>query len=267
MNRCPFPGMDPYLEAPRHWEQVHTQLIVKIQEFLAPKLRPNYHIEIEELTHLTLIPPSNGDDGETRVGIPDGIILGTSSQQPAPTATAVKPRTVAPLPVELPMPLEMKHRYLKVRRSTDNEVITLIELLSPVNKLDKQGREKYLTKRLKILNHWTNLVEIDLLRAGEAMPMYTSQKSDYRILIRQGWRGSQADLYMFNIPDPIPDFPIPLQKGEEMPSVPLNQILHDLYEVIGYGYRLDYREKPPAPRVSPAILAWLSSQVEAHLTD
>lgn len=267
MNRSPFPGMDPYLEALWHWKQVHTQLIVEIQKFLAPKLRPNYHIEIEELTHLMVVPPINGDDNETRVGIPDGIILGTSDHQPAPTATAVKPMTVAPLPVELPSPIEIKHRYLKVRRSRDNEVITVIELLSPVNKLDTKGREKYLTKRLEILSHWTSLVEIDLLRAGEPMPMYTTQKSDYRILIRQGWRGSRADLYLFNIPDPIPDFPIPLQKGDEMPLVPLNQILHDLYEVIGYGYRLDYREKPPAPHVSAEMSAWLESQIEPHLTD
>ncbi len=267
MNCSPFPGMDPYLEAPRHWKQVHTQLIVEIQKFLAPKLRPNYYIEIEELTHLTVIPPVNGDDNETRVGIPDGIILGSSGHQSTPMATAVKPITIVPLPVELPDPIEIKHRYLKVRRDKDNEVITLIELLSPVNKLDKRGREKYLTKRLKILSHWTSLVEIDLLRAGEPMPMYTNQRSDYRILIRQGWRGSRADLYLFNIPDPIPDFPIPLQKGDEMPLVSLNQILHDLYEVIGYGYRLNYKEKPPTPPVSAEMSAWLKSQVEPHLRD
>ena len=263
MDRSPFPGMDPYLEAPRHWKQVHTQLIVEIQKFLAPRLRPNYHIEIEELTHLTVAPPINGDDSETRVGVPDGIILSSSGRQPTPT----QPMAVAPLSVELPSPIEVKHRYLKVRRNTDNEVITLIELLSPVNKLDNEGREKYLTKRLKILSHLTSLVEIDLLRAGEPMPMYTDQKSDYRILIRQGWRGSTADLYMFNIPDPIPDFPIPLQKEDEMPVVPLNEILHDLYEVIGYGYRIDYRKKPPPPRVSSEMLAWIENQIEPHLTD
>ncbi len=262
MNRSPFPGMDPYLEAPRHWKQVHTQLIVEIQKFLAPKLRPNYHIEIEELTHLAIDPPP---DGKTSVGIPDGIILGTSSHQPAQTAIAVKSATVTPLSVELPYPIEVKYRYLKVRRSTDNEVITLIELLSPVNKLDQEGREKYLKKRLKILNHLTSLVEIDLLRAGEPMPMYTNQTSDYRILIRQGWRESRADVYMFNISDPIPDFPIPLQESDEMPMVSLNQILHDLYEVIGYGYRIDYREKPPAPRVSAEMLDWIKSQVVPHL--
>ncbi len=267
MNHSPFPGMDPYLEAPRYWKQVHTQLVVEIQKFLAPKLRPTYHIEIEELTHLTVIPPIADDEAESRVGIPDGIILGTSGQKAAPAVAPVRSMAVSPLTIELPIPIEIKHRYLKVRRSKDNEVITVIELLSPVNKLDKAGREKYLTKRRKILSHWTSLVEIDLLRAGEPMPMYTTQTSDYRILIRQGWRGSQADLYPFNIPDPIPDFPIPLQKDDEMPLVPLNQILHDLYEVIGYGYLLDYREPPPAPSVSADMAAWLESHIEPHLTD
>ena len=52
-----------------------------------------------------------------------------------------------------------------------------------------------------------------------------------------------------------------------MPIVPLNQLLHDLYEVIGYGYRIDNREKPPAPPVSAEMSAWLESQIEPHLTD
>ncbi|MDM8519304.1 DUF4058 family protein [Anaerolineales bacterium HSG6] len=264
MQRSPFPGMDPYLEAPWIWKQVHTQLIVEIQKFLAPQLRPNYHIEIEELTHLTVTPPTNGHDNETKVGIPDGIILGKTGYRPsgAGVATAVKPVAIKPLAVELPIPIEMKHRFLRIHRTSDNEVITLIELLSPVNKLNKRGREKYITKRLKTLNYWTSFVEIDLLRAGKPMPMSTDQQSHYRILIRRGWRGSTADVYMFNIPDPIPDFPIPLQEGEAEIAVPLNQILHDLYEVIGYGYRIDYQQNPPTPKLSDEMLAWVQTRTE-----
>ncbi len=38
----PFPGMDPYLEAPHIWEDFHASLSIEIQRQLAPSLRPRY---------------------------------------------------------------------------------------------------------------------------------------------------------------------------------------------------------------------------------
>jgi Protein of unknown function (DUF4058) len=43
----PFPGMDPYLEDPFFWHQVHSQLIVALSHDLGSKLRPKYYAAIE----------------------------------------------------------------------------------------------------------------------------------------------------------------------------------------------------------------------------
>lgn len=43
----PFPGMDPYLESPHLWPDVHHGLITEIQHFLNPRLRPNYFARVE----------------------------------------------------------------------------------------------------------------------------------------------------------------------------------------------------------------------------
>jgi Protein of unknown function (DUF4058) len=43
----PFPGMDPYLEAPEFWSEVHNRLIVAIADNLSPKLRPRYRVAVE----------------------------------------------------------------------------------------------------------------------------------------------------------------------------------------------------------------------------
>ncbi len=66
-------------------------------------------------------------------------------------------------------PDEEKERYLEVRDRVTGEAITVIEILSPTNKTSH--RRRYLRKRRKILGSETNLVEIDLLRAGSPMPM------------------------------------------------------------------------------------------------
>jgi hypothetical protein len=42
-----FPGMDPYLEDPRVWPDVHASFIVYLREYLRPLLQPRYVIAVE----------------------------------------------------------------------------------------------------------------------------------------------------------------------------------------------------------------------------
>jgi len=202
----PFPGMDPYLEKPSLWQQVHTALIVEIQYFLSPLLRPRSYVAI-------------------------------------------------PVIAELPQPEEVRRRYLEIRDTQTQAVITALEILSPSNKMEREGREQYEHKRLKILGSMTHLVEIDLLRAGEPMPMKTPYQNDYRIVVSRSQQRPQAEVYLFSVRHPIPDFPIPLRPGEEEPVLPLNQLLHDLYDKSSYDLIVDYRQ-PPIPSLSVDDTQW-----------
>src|SRR5262245_2029662 len=176
----PFPGMDPYLERRGIWEQVHTDLLVSIRRFLTPLLRPRYHVGIEERTYLAVLPPD--DQG---AGIPDVLI--TSPQRDSgntPTATTLTtPATMQPLMAELPLPEEVTERYLEIRTVPQQQVIAVIEILSPSNKLAREGRAQYEGKRLKILGSATHLVEIDLLRSGHHFSVKAPGSNDYRIVI------------------------------------------------------------------------------------
>lgn len=40
--RCPFPGMDPYLERQSIWPDIQDSLIIAIRGLLQPLLRPKY---------------------------------------------------------------------------------------------------------------------------------------------------------------------------------------------------------------------------------
>jgi hypothetical protein len=44
----PFPGMDPYLEEPALWPDLHQRLITYIADALQPQIRPRYRARIEE---------------------------------------------------------------------------------------------------------------------------------------------------------------------------------------------------------------------------
>ena len=40
--RSPFPGMDPYLEAPERWQDVHADLAAEIRTALSRLVQPRY---------------------------------------------------------------------------------------------------------------------------------------------------------------------------------------------------------------------------------
>lgn len=56
MTRSPFPGMDPYLEAPTLWPDVHTSLMIIFREQLTPLLAPHYLAELETQVVIDRVP-------------------------------------------------------------------------------------------------------------------------------------------------------------------------------------------------------------------
>jgi len=253
--------MDPYLERRGLWEEVHTALITRIQQHLTPLLRPRYRVAIEQRTYLSLVSPK----GEL-IGKPDVMVVAPKTTPPfeGSSAVALAEAVVAdpPLVGELPQPEEVIERFLEIRDTTTQAVITAIEILSPTNKEAPDGRRQYEQKRLHILASATSLVEIDLLRKGEpfamSAPGQDAAQSHYRIVISRSWQRPRADLYLFNLPQPIPSFLIPLRPGEQEPVLPLNRIVHELYDQSGYDMAIDYTEPPPPP-LSAADAQWVGT--------
>lgn len=250
----PFPGMDPYLEQPGLWSQVHTALIIEIQQYLTPRLRPRYRVAVEQRTYLSLI------ETDEFIGEPDVLVVASHWEGPSPTQVAVS-RMKGYL-VDIPMPEEIVERYLVVYDTTGGEAVTVIELLSPSNKMSGRGRLQYERKRQEILVSDTNLIEIDLLRSGRPMPMRgRSQSSHYRILVSRAIYRPRAELFAFSVREPIPDVPIPLRLEEEEALLPLNQILHELYDKAGYDLFIDYG-RPPAPPLSAEDATWATQLIK-----
>jgi hypothetical protein len=65
-----------------------------------------------------------------------------------------------------------KQRRLRLVHRPTGRVVTVLELLSPSNKTPGEGGlDSYLEKRAEILASRCHLVELDLLRGGERLPM------------------------------------------------------------------------------------------------
>jgi Protein of unknown function (DUF4058) len=235
----PFPGMDPYLENPDLWPEVHHRLISAIAIAIAPTLRPKYRVAIEKRTYLS-------DPDETiEVGIPDIAVLTQTTDRTTATATLPVPDSIT---VTLPIPHEMREGYLEIREVATGRVITVLEVLSPTNKRPGKGQDAYEEKRRNVLSSPTHLVEIDLLRSGTPpQTIGLKQQSHYRILVGRKEHRPQAQLYAFNIQQPIPCFSLPLAVNDLEPIVDLNTLLNQIYDQASFDLTLDYASEPNPP--------------------
>lgn len=252
----PFPGMNPYLEHPTFWSSFHTRLMVAIADTVAPQLRPNYYIEVETRTYQDQEEPE-----EILVGIPDAAVLTARSigqseplrVESGATLTQKRPRSIV-----LPQPTTIKERYLEVREVGTDTVVTVIEVLSPKNKQKGKGRTAYENRRRRVLGSLSNLVEIDLIRAGIPMTMIGEvQPSDYCLIVSRSSQRPQADLYDFDLREPISSVPLPLRPEDEEPWVELQAIVQDVCDRARYNERIDYRRTVPPPKLSEADQQWV----------
>lgn len=247
----PFPGMDPYLEHPSLWPDIHNSLITAIRDALSPQVAPRYFVGVERRAYL--VKP----DDIVFVGRPDLSLVPLQGQPAAaktPTLTLAEPPGV--YLVDVPMTDEVSESFLEIREVKTGRLITLMELLSPANKLSQDGRDQYTRKRGDVLRSRTSLVEIDLLRAGQPMAVVGPDvECDYRILVAPGWQRPHAQLHAFGIRQPIPTITVPLQKSEEEPILDLNQVLHSLYARARFDLRLDYT-LPPLPPLTETDAVW-----------
>ncbi len=156
----------------------------------------------------------------------------------------------------LPIAQEVNEGYLEIREVATGRVVTSIEVLSPTNKRSGNGRDAYLSKRQRVLGSLTHLVEIDLLRAGRAMEMLTEMPSyHYRILVSRVSDRPQAQLYGFNLQQPIPAIVIPLERGDGEPLLELQGLLDQVYEQAGFDLTIDYSQAP-VPGLSKEDQLW-----------
>lgn len=240
-DSLPFPGMNPYLEARRIWPEVHTKLISEMHYFLREALPPKYTVTMEERV---IVEETIGDTARQRYAIPDINVAGGDKSV---EASAMEPDAAA-VTVLLPELRPARERFIEIRTPGLLASVTILEVLSHSNKRAGPGRRDYLDKRQRILESATHLVEIDLLRANNPMPIdgYDGD-APYRILISRNQDRPQAALYPFGMQSRFPTFPVPLLNKDDEPVIVLGEIFNDIYLRGYYERSVDYNEDPEGP--------------------
>jgi hypothetical protein len=208
MMPSPFPGMDPYLERPSLWPDVHIHLISAISAELNAVLPLRY-------------------------------------------------AAVADMHVWIP-------KFLEIIELEGDEVVTVMELLSPTNKRAGTERDAYLTKRAEYVHSSVNVVEIDLLRGGTRPPVEqpTRPNTDYCITVCRAVALPRVDLWPFSIREEIPSVCIPLRGHQDEPQLNLRRCLDRVYDEHRFRQRAHY-DREPIPPIRESDRDWVQSIIQA----
>lgn len=149
---------------------------------------------------------------------------------------------------------EVREARLVVIERDTREVVTVIEVLSPTNKVPgARGRDQYLARRQEVLASGTNWVEIDLLRAGEPVMVRTAMPPcDYAVYV--SWRRARptAKLWPIRLRQRLPVVAVPLNPADPDARLDFQKVFTSTYDVGAYGVSVDYRADP----VPPDLAEW-----------
>ncbi len=260
-----FPGMNPYIEGCGLWEDFHSCLIAEIQRTLAPTVPERYVVRLSERSYVGL----GLDEGYTEHAmVPDVAVVARRSR---PSKTKTGGTAVAKLPKMAPKPTEMRafaeiefrETFIEIRETKPHHrLVTSIEVLSPSNKRESSpGQGLYLRKRQALLAGSANLVEIDLLRGGQRMPMEDVWPcSPYYLLVSRKEKPFHCTVWPAHFRDPLPEIPVPLLPPDADVPLMLQPLIEAVYARSRYDQDIDYRQ-PLVPKPSAADAAWLRKQL------
>jgi hypothetical protein len=245
----PFPGMNPYLERDAAWDDFHNRFIVRAADAVAAQVDPRYIVRIEDQIYLH----EKAAKRRRRLGRGDVVAKGGRSPGPTSAAVATLAPVAAPVRVVLPEVEEERKPFIQIRDRDLQQVVTVLELLSPTNKKPGGKRRQYLHKRNVILNSSVHLVEIDLFRSGERMPGAEGDFT-YSVLVSRAADRPEAGLWPVKLRERLPVVPVPLNPGDADARLDMQEILNIVYDAARYATYL--YEARPNPPLSAEDAAW-----------
>jgi len=253
----PFPGVDPYLEAPGVWPGFHQRFITYLGELIQRDLPPPFYADIGERVFVEV----SGRDV-----FPDVAV----KQRPFPRESSEPATALLDTPVVVEVePDEQREVFLEIRDpESGDQVVTTIELLSHANKAaGTDGQDLYLRKQREMLESAVNLVEIDLLRAGRhstAVPKRDAVRQvgtfDYHVCVHRATERTKFEVYAAFLKFRLPAIGVPLTPETEDVRVDLQAVCRRCYDVGPYDRRIDY-SVPPAPPLPPELQQWAQGLV------
>jgi hypothetical protein len=140
--------------------------------------------------------------------------------------------------------------YIEVRQRSDGRIITLVDVVSPANKVSDAGRTAYLDKRREAKSGNANLVEIDLVLQGQPTLEYSRDGLpdwDYAVTVTRSTQPERYEIYTATLQKRLPRFRLPLAADDRDTVLDLHTAFTRCYDQGGFAAKIDYAKDPATP--------------------
>jgi hypothetical protein len=149
--------------------------------------------------------------------------------------------------------------YIEIRHRTDGRLITLLDVVSPTNKISKDGREAYLETRRTAREAGANAVEVDLVLQGQPTLEYSRDGLpdwDYAVTVTRAAKPEMYEIYTATLQKRLPRYRLPLAPEDRDVVVDLHTAFTRCYDQGGFGGKINY-QRDPATRLAAEDRQWL----------
>lgn len=154
---------------------------------------------------------------------------------------------------------EHNEEFIEVRQRADGRLVTLIDVVSPVNKTTTQGRIAYHETRRQARAQASSVVEIDLVTQGSPMLDYAREglpDCDFSITVTRSSQPERYEIYTTTLQKKLSRFKIPLATDDRDTVLDLQSVFTRCYDQGAFGSHIDYT-KDPSISLSDEDLKWL----------
>jgi hypothetical protein len=252
--------MNPFFE--QQWRDAHTMLIAYLRDALQERLPVDLTARAEE----EAVTVGAGERATTYR--PDVQVREPSTlKEPSAAEVATQP---LPRPATEPVRVfldEEVERWIEIRDTT-GRLITVLELLSPTNKLESDERDRYHRKRRAFISSGVNLMEIDLVRQGQSVfpqriwNVLREAGACFGVCVFRAARPVEREVYPIRLRDRLPAIRVPLRPADADVIVDLQPLINQCHER-GRYHLLNYRRDldPPLP---PEEAGWVDQVLREH---
>jgi hypothetical protein len=154
--------------------------------------------------------------------------------------------------------------YIEIRQRSDGRLITLVDVVSPANKVTAAGRDAYLAKRREGKSANANLVELDLVLQGQPTLEYSRDGLpdwDYAVTVTRSTQPERYEIYTATLQKRLPRFRLPLASDDRDTVLDLHTAFTRCYDQGGFAAKIDYGRDPGTP-LNPEDRQWLREILE-----
>jgi hypothetical protein len=155
--------------------------------------------------------------------------------------------------------------YVEVVRRSDEQVVTLVDVVSPANKTTPAGREAFVSTWRQAKVAGASLVEMDLVLQGRPMLEYSRDglpSWDYAVTVARVSQPERYEIYTAALQKRLPRFRVPLAASDRDAVMDLQVVFSRCYDRADFGSRINYQGVPAFLHDRIAVRAYYLWQEE-----